>query len=292
MSETTKKPRRLIIVSGMSGAGKSVVLNTLEDLDFYCIDNLPVSLLEQLVIQIADEKGEWAKQVAVGIDARNPAASLSSLPGSIARFSKEGIAAELVFMEAGDDELTKRYSETRRKHPLSSVNVSLTDAIATERVILSELSDFADLRIDTSHTVVHDLRAIVRDRIALRTAAEISILFLSFGFKRGIPREADFVFDVRCLPNPHWDKSLRRYTGKDQPVADFLTAQPMVVAMLEQLKSFFDQWIPAFEAENRSYLCIAVGCTGGHHRSVFLIEQLAAHFIKLQKKVLVRHRDL
>lgn len=292
MSETTKKPRRLIIISGMSGAGKSVVLNTLEDLDFYCIDNLPVSLLDQLSTLISNGKGGLPLQVAVGIDARNPADSLSSLPDSIARFRKEGVATELVFMEAGDDELTKRYSETRRKHPLSSVKVSLTDAIANERVVLSELSDFADLRIDTSHTVVHDLRAIVRDRVALRAASELSILFLSFGFKRGIPREADFVFDVRCLPNPHWDKSLRRYTGKDQPVAEFLTAQPIVVDMLEQLKSFFGHWIPAFEAENRSYLCVAVGCTGGHHRSVFLIEQLAVHFTELQKKVLVRHRDL
>jgi RNase adapter protein RapZ len=282
----------MIIVSGMSGAGKSVVLNTLEDLDFYCIDNLPVSLLDHLSTLVINEQDGLPPQVAVGIDARNPAESLSSLTDSIIHFRQEGIDTELVFMEAGDDELKKRYSETRRKHPLSSDEVSLTDAIEKERTILSELSDFADLRIDTSHTVVHDLRAIVRDRIALRTSAELSIQFLSFGFKRGVPREADFVFDVRCLPNPHWDKNLRRYTGKDQPVINFLTAEAMVMEMLKQLKDFLDYWIPKFEAENRSYLCVAIGCTGGHHRSVFLIEQLATYFIGLEKNVLIRHRDL
>ncbi len=276
----------------MSGAGKSVVLNTLEDLDFYCIDNLPVSLLVHLSKLIINNKNKMPPQLAVGIDARNPADSLSSLPDSIARLREKGIATELVFMEAGNDELTKRYSETRRKHPLSSDKISLVDAIANEREILSGLSDIADLRIDTSHTVVHGLRAIVRDRIAMRAAAELSILFLSFGFKHGVPREADFVFDVRCLPNPHWHKTLRRYTGKDQPVEDFLTAQPMVIEMLDHLKDFFGYWIPKFEAENRSYLCIAIGCTGGHHRSVFLIEQLAGYFADREKKVLIRHREL
>ncbi len=292
MPRTANKNRRLIIVSGLSGAGKSVVLNTLEDLDFYCIDNLPVSLLDGLSTLVINDKNEMPPEVAVGIDARNPADSLSSLPDSIAKFRAEGIATELVFMEAGDDELTKRYSETRRKHPLSSEEVSLTDAISNERVILSDLSDLADLRIDTSHTVVHDLRNIVRERIANRISSELSILFLSFGFKRGIPHEADFVFDVRCLPNPHWDKNLRRYTGQDQAVINFLTAQPLVVEMLDQLKDFLGHWIPRFEEENRSYLCVSIGCTGGHHRSVFLVEQLAAHFLALDNKVLIRHRDL
>lgn len=289
MTDNSGKNKRLVIVTGMSGAGKSVVLNTLEDLDYYCIDNLPVSLLGSLVI---GDKDSLPAQVAVGIDARNPATSLSSLPNSIAQFKKEGIDTELVFMEAGDDVLTKRYSETRRKHPLSSAELSLTDAIAKERIILSEISDFADLRIDTSHTVVHGLRDIVRARIAQRTSAELSILFLSFGFKHGVPRESDYVFDVRCLPNPHWDNNLRRYTGKDQPVIDFLSAQPMVNEMQEQLKKFLEYWIPKFEEENRSYLCVALGCTGGHHRSVFLAEQLAAYFIERNKNVLINHRDL
>ncbi|MBT7953527.1 MAG: RNase adapter RapZ [Gammaproteobacteria bacterium] len=292
MASSNEKNKRLVIVTGMSGAGKSVVLNTLEDLDYYCIDNLPVSLLDHLSSLVIGGKDGLPAQMAVGIDARNPAASLSSLPESIAQFKKEGIDTELVYMEAGDDVLTKRYSETRRKHPLSSAEVSLTEAIAKERIILSELSDFADLRIDTSHTVVHGLRDIVRARIAQRTSAELSILFLSFGFKHGVPRESDYVFDVRCLPNPHWDNNLRRYTGKDQPVIDFLSMQPMVKDMEKQLKEFLEYWIPKFEEENRSYLCVAIGCTGGHHRSVFLVEQLAAHFIELKKNVLINHRDL
>lgn len=289
MIELSVKNKRLIIVSGISGAGKSVVLNTLEDLGFYCIDNLPVSLLEHLSSLAINDEGDLPAQIAVGIDARNPVASL---PESISHFRSEGIDTELVFMEAGDDVLTKRYSETRRKHPLSSAEVSLTDAIANERIVLSELSDFADLRIDTSHTVVHGLRNIVRDRIALRSSAELSIQFLSFGFKHGVPREADYVFDIRCLPNPHWDKNLRRFTGKDQPVANFLNAQPMAMDMLNQLKEFLGFWIPKFEAENRSYLCVAVGCTGGHHRSVFLVEELAAYFIGQDKNVIINHRDL
>ena len=291
---TNDKPnnKRLIIVSGMSGAGKSVVLNTLEDLDFYCIDNLPISLLQQLsTLSINDENG-FSSQMAVGLDARNPVESLSTLPDSIAQFKKEGINTELVFMEAADEVLTKRYSETRRKHPLSSNELTLSDAIAKERKVLSDLSDLADLRIDTSHIVVHGLRDIVRDRIALRKDAELSILFLSFGFKHGIPREADYVFDVRCLPNPHWDSNLRRYTGKDKPVMNFLGSQPMVEDMLNQLREFLMYWIPNFEADNRSYLCVALGCTGGHHRSVYLVEQLAAHFIEQNKNVLINHRDL
>jgi len=276
----------------MSGAGKSVVLNTLEDLDFYCIDNLPISLLQQLsTLSINDENG-FSSQMAVGVDARNPVESLSTLPDSIAQFKKEGINTELVFMEAADEVLTKRYSETRRKHPLSSNELTLSDAISKERKVLSDLSDLADLRIDTSHTVVHGLRDIVRDRIALRKDAELSILFLSFGFKHGIPREADYVFDVRCLPNPHWDSNLRRYTGKDKPVMNFLGSQPMVEDMLNQLREFLMYWIPNFEADNRSYLCVALGCTGGHHRSVYLVEQLAAHFIEQNKNVLINHRDL
>lgn len=291
MSENNQQ-RRLIIVSGLSGAGKSVVLNTLEDLDFYCIDNLPVVLLDHLSLLLIDTQNELPAQVAVGIDARNSVESLASIPGAMELFRSEGLSTELIFMEAGDDELKKRYSETRRKHPLSSEELSLTDAIAKEREILSELADIADLRIDTSHTVVHDLRAMVRERIAARNSAELSILFMSFGFKRGVPREADFIFDVRCLPNPHWDNNLRRFTGRDRPVIEFLSSQPLVKQMLEDLKDFFDDWIPRFEAENRSYLCIAIGCTGGHHRSVFLAEQLLEYFSDGESNVLVRHRDL
>lgn len=291
MAEENDK-RRLIIVSGLSGAGKSVVLNTLEDLDFYCVDNLPMKLLDNFNELFADEGSDMPGRVAVGIDARNPVDSLNALVHSISRLKENGINVELIFMDAGDDELTKRYSETRRKHPLSSDTVSLRDAIEKERSILNEVYDAADLRIDTSHTVVHELRSLVHDRIARRTSAELSLQFLSFGFKRGVPGEADFVFDVRCLPNPHWDKTLRPYTGKDAPVVSFLSKQAKVVQMQEHLISLLDYWVPEFEAENRSYLCIAIGCTGGHHRSVYLVEQLAKHFGSTHDNVIIRHRDL
>ncbi|MBI2970593.1 MAG: RNase adapter RapZ, partial [Gammaproteobacteria bacterium] len=217
---------------------------------------------------------------------------LSSLPQNLERLRHEGVPAEVVFMEANDEVLTKRFSETRRRHPLSSDSVALPDAIVKERVLLSALSDMADLRIDTSFTAVHELRDLVHKRIAMRAAGSLSMQFVSFGYKHGTPRDADFVFDVRCLPNPHWDKELRKHSGKDPEVVDFLMSQPGAVKMADDLKAFLDEWVPRFEAENRSYLCIAVGCTGGHHRSVFIVEQLARHFQAQGRQILVKHRDL
>lgn len=284
--------RRFIIVSGMSGAGKSVVLNTLEDLEFYCIDNLPVSLLDLLIRQLRDGEGDLPPQIAVGIDARNPEVVLHGLPGTLDKIKRDGMPVEVVYMEANNDVLTKRFSETRRRHPLSSDAVILADAIDKERTLLSTLSDMADLRLDTSYTAVHELRDLVRDRIARRPTTALSMQFISFGYKHGTPRDADFVFDVRCLPNPHWDKELRRFSGRDRPVIDFLMAQPGAVRMLDDLKTFLEYWIPHFEADNRSYLCVAIGCTGGHHRSVFMVEQLSTHFRAAGKHIVVRHRDL
>ncbi len=292
MTKIATDARRLIVVSGLSGAGKSVVLNTLEDLDFYCIDNLPVSLLGHLARQFEDAGGELPAQLAVGIDARNPESVLSRLPESLQRLCGEGVPTEVVFMEANNDVLTKRFSETRRKHPLSSGALSLSDAIDRERLLLSALADIADLRIDTSHTAVHELRDMVRERIARRPAAALSMQFISFGYKHGTPRDADFVFDVRCLPNPHWRKELRKFSGREKPVVDYLQAQPAVTEMLEDMTQFLERWIPRFEAENRSYLCIAIGCTGGHHRSVFLVERLAEHFRAAGKQLIIKHRDL
>lgn len=285
-------PRRFVIVSGLSGAGKSVVLNTLEDLEFHCIDNLPVGLLAQLPEQARQPGGRAAERVAAGIDARSPAADLRRLPESLAAMRAAGVHAEVVYVEASDDVLTKRFSETRRRHPLSSARVALADAIRRERELLSVVSDIADLRIDTSFTAVHELRDLVRERIALRPAAATSIQLVSFGYKHGTPRDADFVFDVRCLPNPHWDKELRRFSGRERPVADFLLRQEEVKRMLRDLKQFLGDWIPRFEADNRSYMCIAVGCTGGHHRSVFVVERLAAHLRRRGRRIIVKHRDL
>lgn len=284
--------RRLIIVSGISGAGKTVVLNTLEDLSFYTIDNLPVSLLNTLIEQFSKENNTLAKNLAIGIDARNTLEDFSFLPETIKKLEDKNISLELIFIEANDDVLTRRFSETRRKHPLSSETVSLSDAIQRERDIIGTLAEASDLRIDTSFMQLHELRNIVRQRIDRRKNTKLSLQFMSFGFKNGLPKDADFVFDLRCLPNPYWNKDLRKYSGKEQPVIEFLSKQNDVIEMMNDLEQFLNRWIPNFEADNRSYLSIAFGCTGGHHRSVFFVEQLANKFNNLEKKVMIRHRDL
>ena len=283
--------KRCIIVTGLSGAGKSVVLNTLEDLDFYCIDNLPIRLLDQFAVQL-NEGARPAPLVAIGIDARSPEEDLHALPDGIDALRRQGVLTELVFVEADNEVLTSRFSETRRKHPLSSNRRALSDAIEKERELMNALAEIADLRIDTSRTAVHDLREFVRSRIARRAVASLSLQFESFGYKHGTPRDADFVFDVRCLPNPHWVRELRKHSGRDAPVIEFLEAQPGVAEMEADLCAFLETWVPRFEAENRSYLCVAVGCTGGHHRSVYLVERLAAHFRARGRDILVKHRDL
>ena len=292
MAQDNAQSRRLIIISGMSGAGKSIVLNTLEDHDFYCIDNLPISLFNQLAILLAEPGNNFPRLVGIVIDARDPLKDLTTLPASIDLLRTKGVRVEVIFMNADKDILTTRYSETRRKHPLSTSSVTLSDAIDREYELLRLLSEIADLSIDTSHTTIHELRMLVHDQIANKPSEILSIQFLSFGFKKGIPRDADFIFDVRCLPNPHWEKHLRPLTGKDPEVVDFLQSKGIVREMLDQITAFFDKWIPAFEAENRSYLCIAIGCTGGHHRSVYFVEKLSEHYNQLGKHIITRHREL
>ncbi len=284
--------RRLIIISGLSGAGKTIALNTLEDLGFYCIDNLPINLLNVFARQISDSNIHTANDIAIGIDARNPERDIVDLPALIGGLKGQGLTIDLIFIEANDDVLTNRFSETRRKHPLSSNSVSLANAIKKERQIMEDLSEHADIRIDTSYTLMHELRDLVRKRIAKRPLSSLSIQFTSFGYKHGIPRDADFVFDSRCLPNPYWQKDLRGLSGNDKPVIDFLSKQEQVSEMVKQIKQFLGYWIPQFEADNRSYLCVAVGCTGGHHRSVYIVEQLAEYFRGQGKPVIVSHRDI
>ena len=284
--------RRLIIVSGLSGAGKSQVLNTLEDLGFFCIDNLPISLFNQLTTLLIEADNNFPANVAVGIDARSPEKDLLTLPDSIRALRDKGANTELVFMEAGKSVLTARFGETRRKHPLSTSELSLTDAIDLEARVLEPLSDMADLHIDTSHTSIHELRDMVRQRLANRPAGSLSLQFISFGYKHGVPRDADFLFDVRCLPNPYWQKELRDLTGRDAAVREYLAAMPVVIEMNDNIQVFLQRWLPLFEAENRSYLCIAIGCTGGRHRSVYLVEELSRHFRNMKKYVVTRHRDL
>ena len=284
------KPHRLLVISGSSGAGKSVVLHTLEDLDYYCIDNLPVSLLKQIPEHVRD--GRAGQKIAVGIDARSVIGENTVPQNNLLALRETGTAMEIIFLDADDDVLTRRFNETRRKHPLSSAERSLVDAIAEERKLLGAISEIADLRIDTSSTTVHELRAITHNRIARRELGGLSVQLLSFGFKHGAPKDTDFIFDVRCLPNPHWDKNLRPRTGLDAPVAEFLQQQAEVNEMLTDIADFLNKWIKHFIKENRSYLTIGIGCTGGHHRSVYLVEKLAARIANGDARPLITHRDL
>lgn len=283
---------KLVIVSGLSGSGKSIALETLEDCGFYCIDNLPVSLLEAFLQQAADPRQQAFKRTAISIDARNQSASLETFPDNIKLARDRGIACEVLFLKAENETLLKRFSETRRKHPLTGSRRSLAEAITLERQLLEPVCSQADVLIDTTHTNVRQLRELVCARIETDKTQFMSLYFLSFGFKNGIPLDADFVFDARCLPNPHWQPNLRPKTGKDPEVIEFLEQSSDVQNYLIQLAGFLSQWIPRFQAENRSYLTVAIGCTGGQHRSVYLVEHLAQRFLVQSCDVLVRHREL
>lgn len=284
---------KMLVVSGLSGSGKSIALEALEDMNFYCVDNLPLALLPnfaKLMIRTAGQRS--SENIAVSIDARNVTHDLQYFQDILDELKKMGIACEVVFIEADDSTLLIRFSETRRKHPLTNPKMPLIEAITAERKLLDAISSNADLHIDTTKTNVHQLRDIIRERVAKKGSLPLAMQFVSFGYKRGIPADVDFVFDARCLPNPHWDPRLRSLTGKHPDVIGFLEQQPVVVRMYEDIKSFLERWIPNFEAENRSYMTIAVGCTGGQHRSVFLVEVLADYFRKTHENVLTRHREL
>ncbi|MCG7991733.1 MAG: RNase adapter RapZ [Candidatus Thiodiazotropha lotti] len=282
---------KLQIVTGLSGSGKTIALHTLEDLGYYCIDNLPVSLLVSVSDYLNDEPEETFKKTAVGIDARSQPSQISNLPEVVKSIRQRGLDCNMLFLDAQLDTLIKRFSETRRKHPLTNQQRSLSEAIQHERDLLQPLNEAADLRIDTTHTNVHELRDLVRNRIG-GESGQVSILFESFGFKHGLPRDVDYLFDVRCLPNPYWQTELRRYTGMDRPVADFLHEQEETKKMVADLIDFLSRWIPAFEADGRSYLTIAIGCTGGQHRSVYVVECLVKHFKAAGLQVMSRHREL
>lgn len=284
---------RLLIISGLSGSGKSIALQALEDQDYYCIDNLPLGLLPQFTGQMTDSAAKRnVDNVAVGIDARNLVRDLGKFSDFVAEIRGKGISCEVVFLTASDNVLIKRFSETRRKHPLTRSGVSLTEAIAEERALLAPISSNADLQIDTSNYNVHQLRGVVRERIVKRKLPMLSLQFVSFGYKHGIPADVDFVFDVRCLPNPYWDPQLRLRKGTDPEVVKFLEQQSGVRQMFDDIRAFLERWIPSFETENRNYITIAVGCTGGQHRSVYLVEALASHFRRSRDNVMIRHREL
>ncbi len=283
---------RLIIVTGMSGSGKTIALHALEDEGFYCIDNMPVFLIEHFVENLAQQQNTSYELTAIGIDVRTGHEDFSKLPAIVAELHKQNIDSEIIALETQDDVLIKRFSETRRKHPLTSQEITLADAIKRERELLKPLLLASELHIDTTHSNLHQLRKQIRERVARRADSAMSLQIESFGFKHGAPANADFVFDVRCLPNPHWQKDLRPLTGRDQAVIEFLQQQDLVDDMYEDIRQFIEKWIPAFKADGRSYLSVAIGCTGGQHRSVFMVEKLRAYFEKLDIVTIHSHREL
>ena len=283
---------RLIIVSGLSGSGKSVALHLLEDIDFYCVDNIPAALLKPLISHTIRGTDEVYPRTAVGLDARNRPREIETIPALVSELRRIGINCEVLYLHASDEVLLKRYAETRRKHPLVTPDVGLREAIASERRLLEPITSAADLVIDTSNMGVHSLRERLRERLDHRREGRLTLMFESFGYKHGIPGDADFVFDVRSLPNPFWEHSLRNLTGRDPAVIDYLAGHPSVGRMTAALIDFLSQRIDEFVQAGRSYLTVAVGCTGGQHRSVYVAERLAEHFRGLHPEVRTRHDSL
>ncbi len=277
----------IFIVSGRSGSGKTVVLRVLEDLGYYCVDNLPVNLLPALSHSLETNYD----QVAVSIDVRNLPSSEQELLDNL-DFLPKNVNVTVLYIDASDDVLIRRYSETRRLHPLSRGESSLPEAIAQERKLLDELANRADLYIDTSQLNVHQLTEMVREKILGKSSKELVLTFESFGFKYGVPNDIDFVFDARFLPNPHWEPELRPLTGLELPVREFLAGEPLVNKFVFQINNFISTWLPHLERNNRSYLTIAIGCTGGKHRSVYIAETLARQFKSRDKNIRVRHREM
>jgi UPF0042 nucleotide-binding protein len=284
-------PARVVVLTGMSGGGKTVALRALEDLEFYCVDNLPTGLLPQLVAAASEGGGGKHRRIAVGVDVRNRGEDFRRMPAVLSELAAAGVEVHLIFLDSRDEVLIKRYSETRRRHPLSAQGRSLADAIAEERRLLRPLATIAEKVIDSSDLNVHQLRRLIATGYA-QASEGMTLMFESFAFKRGLPLDADFVFDARCLPNPHWQPSLRPLSGKDAPVREYLDAQPLVTEYFDDTARWLDAWLPRFEHDDRSYVTISIGCTGGRHRSVYLVEKLAAHYRAKRDNVLIFHREV
>ena len=267
-------------------------MRVLEDLGYYCIDNIPAALLKSAVHEVHTGEGPLAELLAVGVDARNRPQDLEALPGLIDDLREQGVRTDIVFLHASDEVLLQRYSETRRRHPLAEPGADLRKAISAEREVLTHINNAADLVIDTSRTSIYELADAIRERVDRRKTDSLSVLIESFGFKHRIPSDADFVFDMRCLPNPYWSVELRGLTGLDSEVIKFLDAQEAFSEMYEDIVGFLNRWIPKFEDAHRGYLTIAIGCTGGQHRSVHMTEKLAAELRKHHEPVLTRHNNL
>ena len=280
---------QLVIISGRSGSGKSTALHVLEDIGFTCIDNLPASLLPSLAensTQLSDIR------YAVSIDARNHSCDLKQLPDIILRSPIQNLQHKILYLDANDDALLRRFSETRRKHPLSNKSTDLHQAIQQESQLLKPIFELANISVDTSEMSYHDLRDFIKQRFLSTNEDNAAVLFQSFGFKYGIPKDADVVFDVRCLPNPHWKSELRSLTGQDKAVKDYLSQQSQVNEMFQDILQFLERWLPRYKENNRSYITIAIGCTGGQHRSVYLCERLNEYFAKASSNIQLRHREL
>jgi UPF0042 nucleotide-binding protein len=282
---------QLVIISGRSGSGKSTALHQLEDEGYYCIDNLPVSLLPALVEETSRAEFHHFRGTAVCIDARNAWKDLANfsdvvdaLPGSV--------HSEILFLDAQDSALIKRFSETRRRHPLSSETTPLAEAIDKERELLGPISSDASLVLDTTQMTIYELRDAIKQRLLKNSTGSMSLLFQSFGFKRGVPADADLVFDVRMLPNPHWVKELRFKSGLDSEVQAFLESQPLAGELYRDICHYLDTWLPRYKDSNRSYMTVAVGCTGGQHRSVYLADRLFRYYSDRFQNIHVRHREL
>ena len=279
--------QKLIIVSGRSGSGKSVALRVLEDLGYYCVDNIPVNLLPALTHTVINDYDN----VAVSLDVRN----LPNNPKDIVEiieYLPDAVDVTTLFLDADDNDIISLFSETRRLHPLIKENIALDQAISLEKKLLAPISTNADLYINTSQLTPHQLADLVRERILGKKTGKMVLVFESFGFKHGIPADADYVFDARFLPNPHWETELKPFTGLEQPVKDFLSSQPIVTKFIWQINSFMMTWLPHLERNNRSYVTIAIGCTGGKHRSVYIADLLAKNFSKEQQHVQTHHRDI
>jgi UPF0042 nucleotide-binding protein len=283
---------KLTVISGLSGSGKTVALHTLEDLGYYCIDNLPVGLLAAFTLDFGEQNLTNVSQIAVGIDARNHPDQIKRLPGIIRDCRERGIECRIIFLQAENHTLLKRFSETRRKHPLMGASTTLEDAIDKERRLLTPITANADLFIDTTQTNIYQLRDLVRECLETGQSPALSLVLRSFGFKHGVPADADFVFDARCLPNPYWESELRGLTGKDRAVIDFLDRDATAHELSDHIEQFLATWIPRFSPDNRGYLTIAIGCTGGQHRSVYLVERLAERLGKRFGNIVKRHREI
>lgn len=283
---------QLIIVSGRSGSGKSTALNVFEDNGYYCIDNLPAALLPELFSRQTLQAELLQPLVAVSIDARNLPSQLKRFPELLAEVRAHHVQTDLIYLDARDEALLKRFSETRRRHPLSNDTRSLAEALRDERLLLAPIAELSDLKIDTSQLNLYQLRDLIQIRLLNRPEPSTAFLIESFGFKRGLPVDADLVFDVRCLPNPYWKPELRDYSGLDQAVIDYLEMQPEVGEMYQDILGYLNKWLPRFATNHRAYATVAIGCTGGRHRSVYLAERLAREIKIKLKNTQVRHRDL